>query len=267
MDILKLLAGRLYSPDDPAAPPADPANPPADPPADPAAPPADPPADPAADPAKPHGNTGKVPWYMQRIHEETNKRVAAETALREAITKPAPNQPAEPAAPARPAAQGPEFNQAVQEEAARQRVFADGADIRAAGLAEFPDFAQTVDILGAIGLASNDFVADVAAVDKANAHRILQKLAKDPEKAASLAAMDTRRRTAELTRMSIAEQPKNAAAAPAAPAAARPSNAPKPAPALAPGAGAPESDGLGDDVPDEVWSKNFDKLQPLRRAS
>jgi hypothetical protein len=57
---------------------------------------------------------------------------------------------------------------------------------------------------------------DVIAADPVNAHKIIFTLAKDPERAAELANMDMRQRTAELTRMSMAEQAKTPPAAKAA---------------------------------------------------
>lgn len=251
---------------DPAVDPA--ADPAVDPAADPAV--ADPAADPAvADPA-PHGNKGKTPWWMNRINEETNakRKLADENAtLKKMLEAKEPVvDPAAPAPRAAPAARSDEdINQLVEQRASQKRLYDDTSDIRDMGLKEFPDFGNTVQVLQALGATTDEFMADIVAVDKANAHKILDKLAKDPEKTASLVSMDPRRRTAELTRLSMAEGAKPAAAAaPAVPAVAI-SKAPKPAASIAAAAGAAETDGLGDEVDDATFSKNWDK-KFLKRA-
>jgi hypothetical protein len=104
-------------------------------------------------------------------------------------------------------------------------------------------------------------------VDSANAHRIIFELANDPGKAADLASMNVRQRTAELTRMSMAEQAKNPPAAktetPAAPAAPKTPISKAPAPTAVTRTNAdvgeidpttPEGDAK---MTDEQWSKWF----------
>lgn len=256
---------------DPAAEPAAVVDPVIDPAAEPAI------GDPAADPAPVHGNKGKTPWYMDRIHKETNAknaereaRLAAERRATdaEALAQRLANPDGDPARPAvrQPAQQSEQdIEQLVEQRANLKRLDEDANDILSAGNTEFADFTNSRQILYALGATSNEFIADLIAVDKTNAHKILDKLAKDPEKTATLVSMDPRRRTAELTRLSMAEGAKPAAAAaPAAPAIPI-SKAPKPAAPLAPAAGAPETEGLGDDVDDATFSKNWDK-KFLKRA-
>src|SRR5258707_7743306 len=121
-----------------------------------------------------------------------------------------------------PAPSQDQYQADVNRAAEMQRVMEDTVAIRNAGMIKFPDFQQTLNTLTALGVTSNlDIVMDILAVDRANAHVMLDSLAKDPEKAASIAQMTPRSRIAELTRMTTvttaAPAPK-AVAQPAAPA-------------------------------------------------
>lgn len=263
------LSSAVRTPDDPAAAVIDPVDTPqvADPPAaaavtDPVADPvvADPVADPAAAadpapaPAAPHGNAGKSPWYMKEIaqtrEEKRQERSAREAAEQRAAdlqaiiermqsgADPAAPKPA-PAAAAAPPPQ--DFNAAVKAQAAKERLYEDTLTVRSAGETAFPDFGASLDILNAVGATSDDFVSDVLAVDKAGAHVIFDKLAKDPEKAASLVGMDSRRRIAELTRMAVAPKTEAKPAAEPKPA-TQISRAPAPKPAASPLGAGPEVD-------------------------
>lgn len=193
---------------------------------------------------------------VQTELEAANQRTADLQAIIERMqagekpeTRPAP-------APAAPQ----DFNAAVKAEAAKQKLYDDTMAVRTAGESEFTDFGDSLQVLNAIGATNDDFVADLLAVDKAGAHKLLDKLAKDPEKAASLVGMDSRRRIAELTRMAdapktevkpIAEAPKPAI-----------SKAPAPKPAISPLAAAadvdpttPEGNEKLSDVQWEKWYK------------
>lgn len=230
----------------PAAVVADPAA------ADPPPPASDAEPEPAVVPAPAeHGNKGKTPWYMTRISEESNARRVAEERARiaeEALARQPNGGAAAPAAePARPAPQPIQqnFETAVRTEAQRLRLYEDTVAVKNAGLAAHPDFNSSLNILTAIGATEDDFVQDVLAVDRANAHEIFHKLALDPEKAAVLAGMSSRARIAELTRMTMPAaapaadpkvDPKPPAKAPAAPAAKQVSKAPPPAPPVEPSA-------------------------------
>jgi hypothetical protein len=106
--------------------------------------------------------------------------------------------------------------------------------IRDAGYREFgQSFGQNLAVLNAAGAVSDDMVLDLIAVDKANAHKILAALAQDPERATALATMDSRRRTAELTRISMAANAPTTPA-PKAPATKQVSKAPAPPPPVEP---------------------------------
>jgi hypothetical protein len=281
MNIFRAIPLPLYqAPDVPVdlvdAPPVDPAlssAPSADPPApDPAL--SDPPA---ADNA-PKEDGRKNPWYLKRIADEADARRAAEqrAADAEALAArlQAGNNPP-PADPKPPTQQPQDFNAAVRTEAQRLRLADDSTAVRDAGLREFgTDFNQSLSILTAVGATNDDMVLDLIAVDRANAHKILANLAKDPEKAASLVGMDSRRRIAELTRMADAiVAPKSADPAPKAPAPPAPpakgvSRAPAPPPPVDPSA-SKTVDWRSDEVSDEEFSKGWEantaKRANLRR--
>jgi hypothetical protein len=282
MNIFRAILLPLYqAPDTPVEPvidlPLDPAtiaaagDPPApDPQPDPAAPPA---GDP--DP-KPDGR--KNPWYLKRIADEAEARRQAEQRATDAEALAARLQAAgkDPAAadPKTPAQQPRDFDAAVRTETQRLRMQDDSAAVRDAGLKEFgTDFNQTLGILTAIGATNDDMVLDLLAVDKANAHKILANLAKDPEKAASLVGMDSRRRIAELTRMAdaIAPAAKPVPAdpkAPVVPPAKQVSKAPAPAPPVDPSASKTvdwRSDAASDAEFSKGWDDNIAKRANTRR--
>lgn len=176
---------------------------------------------------------------------------------------------ADPAAPKPPAAAAPqgrtqdEFDAAVQRTAAIQRMGEDTVAVKNAGLAQFPDFNESLAMLNAIGLTNDaEIVLDILAVDKANAHVLIDKLAKDPERAAAFVTMNPRHRIAELTRMTtLAEAAKPAAAVEPKP--TQISRAPAPRPSIAPQAGAPEVDPRtpdgNDKMDDSAWNAWYQK--------
>ena len=246
-------------------PPAAPVVPAVTPPAAPAAAAPATPAPAAVTPATPEPaakpvNPNSPKWALDRISEESQRARAAEAELaREragrqsaeellrrmqaggGATPPTPT-PALAATPATPVTQPRQAE--VAAEAARQRFMEDINDTVAKGLSQFGNdsFTGTVNTLTACG-ATDEFLADVLAVDKANAHTLFQKIAAEPERAATLARMPSRQRIAEITRMSIAQggtpaaAPANGAPTPAAPAPGV-SKAPDPAPAIQAGASA-----------------------------
>lgn len=177
---------------------------------------------------------------------------------------------AAPAAPrAAPAAAAPAPGEATFEEAVNRTVTQREAvksinAMVAQGRNEFSaaEWNEKAEILGAVGAASPEFVMDVIAADPANAHKIIFQLAQDPERASALANMDIRQRTAELTRMSMAEQAKApAAAAPAAPAApaTQVSRAPAPKPPIAPHAPAADIDPTTAEGNEKMSDQQFEK--------
>jgi hypothetical protein len=172
--------------------------------------------------------------FQQRVGEETTRRQAEERRRTEAEQKAAnlqaiidrmqtegrvPVDPAVPptAAPRTPVAPAASANleEAVRREVDQREVTRNISGVIEKGVQEFTQaqWDEKSNVLAALGAATPEFVQDVIAVDPANAHRILFQLAEDPGKAADLAAMDVRRRTAELTRMSMVEQAKNPPAA------------------------------------------------------
>jgi hypothetical protein len=192
---------------------------------------------------RPHGNKGRKPWYLDRISEETQARQQAEERARNAealLERSAQTRsPPDPAAPVTPRA-----DDSAVETRARQiaQETLNGEKIRGviqSGLAKFADWDDRAATLGAAGAATPDFVLDVVSVDPTNAHLILHQLADDPQKAARLAKMDTRTRTIELVKMSMAASPTAATETPPAKAPVPPktvSRAPPPPPPVEPSA-------------------------------
>lgn len=280
MDILRhlYLNSACRAPDEPVADPVvvEPVvEPVIEPVADPVVEP-DPAPRPDPAPAAPHGNRGQTPWFQRVIAEvrEDKRQQAsrADAAERRAADLQAiiERMQADPAAPApKPAAQPApqDFQAAVKAQATKDRLYEDTMTVRTAGEAEFSDFGETLGILNAIGVTNDDFVADLLAVDKAGAHKILDKLAKEPEKAASLVGMDSRRRIAELTRM--ADAPKIEPKPEVAPKPAPISRAPAPKPQVSPLAAAPEVDPTSaegnEKMSDAEWERWY-KSKYVKRA-
>lgn len=262
---------------DPQDPPVDPklaADPPAaNPPA------ADPPVDPQAPGGTEKPDGRKNPWYLKRIADEAERARLAETraadaealaARLQAGKEPPAVDPARTASPA--AAPAQDFNAAVRTEAQRLRLAEESTAVRSTGLREFgAAFLEDLNILTAIGATGDEIVLDLLAVDKPNAHKILANLAKDPEQAASLVGMDSRRRIAELTRMADAIAPKTEnALTPKTPVVPpkQVSRAPAPPPPVDPSA-SKTVDWRSDDADDATfskgWEENTAKRANLRR--
>ena len=153
-----------------------------------------------------------------------------------------------------------EFDRAV-EAAAQQREFARSTqDVFDAGIKDFEDFQESLNIMTAVGATSDDFAADLVAVDKANAHKIIHELAQTPELSKRLVAMSSRQRVAELTKMSMKLSETAAKTG-----VRQVSRAAAPLRALEGSAGTDEND-FSDNVPDDVWSSRFDKKFGLNGA-
>jgi hypothetical protein len=260
---------------DPNPPPVDPAvaaaasaaaaNPPlADAPADlPAPDPALAPGDPPEPGERPHGNKGKTPWYLNRISEESEARRQAEARAQElqAMLERKSTDPAAPAAPkADDAAIETRARQIAQETLNNERI----GSVISAGVAKFADWDDRTAKLAAAGAATPAFVLDVVAVDPVNAHVILNALADDLQKAAHLAKMDTRTRTIELVKMSMAA---NQTAQPAPAVDPKPpvppktvSRAPPPPPPVDPGA-SQSVDWRSDKASDDDFSRGWEARQ------
>ena len=222
----------------------------------------------------------KSPWYLQRIAEESAKRQQESTRAADLERRLADAE----ALAARLQA-GREGNQndrqlppssqqndaqrraEIQQEATRQRFYEDTSEVRSRGLSQFGSaFGETLSILNAVGATSDDFVADVIAFDKQNAHAILDQIAKDPERAAALAQMTSRQRIAEIARMTI-KPAESALAAPAAPAPRQVSKAPPPPPPVQTSA-KKVVHGYSDEASDEEFTAQFNdriKMRSMRR--
>jgi hypothetical protein len=140
---------------------------------------------------------------------------------------------------------------------ARQQIIKDG-------YAAFtgPKFDEMANILGAVGCVNDEFIADVLAVDRPNAHKTLAALAAEPETAARLASLDSRSRIAELTRITMA---KAAVVEPPVPKPAPKvvSKAPAPAPVVEPSA-SKVVDWRQDDASDEEFTRGFEETMKKR---
>jgi hypothetical protein len=215
---------------------------------------------------KEHGNKGKKPWYMKEIDDlrlqRSQERERAENlqALLERVGKePATEQPKAPET---------DIDRLVAERAAKLQMASDRQALIDAGNAAFgiDAFNQAASVAASAGCVSDDFVGDVLAVDRTNAHEIYMKLAQDPEKAFSLGRMDPRRRIAELTRMADAitkEKTTTSALAPKAPAPKQVSKAPAPPPPIEPSA-TKTKDWRADDSSEDDFQRGWEETMKRR---
>lgn len=230
------------------------------------------------EPAAKHGNAGKTPWYMERISQESAR---AREALERVAAAERRAQEAEELARRLHANKGPdglpeprqeprndeERRAEIQREAQNQRFYEDTLEIKNKGYAEFgQQFGDTLSVLNALGATNNEFISDVMAIDKAKAHDLLAKIAKDPERAVSLTQMTSRQRIAELTRMTMADAKSTPAQEEKTPPAPKTtSKAPAPAPAVQPSA-SKVVDWRADDASDADFSRGFDEMMAKRNA-
>jgi hypothetical protein len=164
------------------------------------------------------------------------------------------------------APQAPQLDPALIDQAAnaklmaqaRQQIIKDGYSTFTA-----PKFDEIANILGAVGCVNDEFVADVLAVDRPNAHKTLALLAAEPETAARLASMDSRSRIAELTRITMAKAAVVEPPAPAKPAPKLVSKAPAPAPVVEPSA-SKVVDGYADEATEEQFTAKFNERMKAR---
>lgn len=273
MDLLKkyLLTGVYRSPDEPAVAVADPVAAPdvvAVDPAEAAAEPAE--VEPAVAEHPPEPANKKKPWFLDRISAEAEARRQAEAdrdnykALAERLQTPKSGDVPPP--PVASSSSVRDFDAAVQAQAARLRFNDDCTAVGDAGFREFgASFNEGIAGLNAVGATSDDFLLDLYAVDKPGAHKILNLLAKDLEKAAALTKMDSRHRIAELTRMATpaptaTTEPKPPAAPPT-----KVSKAPAPPPPVTPSA-TTIVDWRSDKASDEEFTKGFNETMAKRAA-
>lgn len=209
------------------------------------------------EPVREHGNKGKTPWYMERISAETNRRQQAEEQLAQK------SREAEEARqllermqngdkPPTPRSDGPQDVEARAEALAAQKVlYRESREVRFAGIREYPDFSDSLKVLTSVGATGDEFVQDLIDTDKANAHKLIDFLAKDPDRALELVNMPSKQRIAQLTRISMSELNKPVAA-PAVPKVAAPSKVPPPRPVVE--ASRPPEDTPEDEMTDAQWS-------------
>jgi hypothetical protein len=158
-------------------------------------------------------------WAWARIHEGTNKARAEAAArakaedenrsLKEMLSRiqRGDNKDGQPAPVTSREQSAPDFEAAVQREAQARSIRQSRDDIIRNGYTEFGQqkFDEAANVLAAFNLVGDDFISDALAVDRAGAHKLLAKIAAEPEKASRLAAMDSKSRIAEMTRMSFAD--------------------------------------------------------------
>lgn len=217
-------------------------------------------------------------WALDRISEETRKRQdadqraqAAERRAAEAEALASRIQSGETSSQSVPTniqQDQPEFKTAVQQAAAAQRFHEETLKVRSAGFTQYgASFQESLQVLSALGATSDDFVSDVLAVDKSNAHILLETLAKDPERAVALTNMDSRSRIAELTRLTMANTAKKPdIITETNPAPVRQvSKAPAPAPIVQPSA-TKTIDGYADEATDEQFTAQFNARMKERTA-
>ena len=239
-------------------------------------------AEPVVEPAPASAEPAKSPWYMDRIAKESarareneERATAAEKRAQDAealgarlrVGAGGEGVAAATSAAAPIVESEAQRRAAIQQEAQTQRFFEDTLEVRHRGEAAFgAKFTEALNILGALGATSNDFIADVLAIDKSSAHAMLERLAKDPEKAASLTGMTSRQRIAELTRMSLANEKPAAVAEPAPSTAPKTtSKAPPPAPVVQPSA-SKTVNWRTDEASDEEFDAGFKEMMAKRSA-
>lgn len=157
---------------------------------------------------KPHHMKGKTPWYMERISAETAKRQQVEEQLAQERREKAEAramldrlQGGDKEAP-KARTEEPDIDALVDARAEQKLFNADCNAVAEKGALKIDGFNGKLDILRSIGALNDEFLKDIFAVDKDNAHLILDSLANEPERANLMIRMDSRKRISELTRIS-----------------------------------------------------------------
>lgn len=234
------------------------------------------PEPPQPDPAE-HGNKGKKPWFLERISQESRRAQTAEEQLAaerrgrqeaEALAQRLQNGDNAPkfTPPAAPSEE--EIERRVDQRAEAKLFHEATVSVRDAGFQKFgAAFEGTLNILMAAGVTGDDIVADIIAVDRSNAHVLLERLAQDPEKASALVKMNPRARVAELTRLSMTAtapvEPKNALTP--KPAQKQVSKAPAPPPPVEPST-SKTIDWRTDEASDADFDAGFREMMKKRSA-
>lgn len=191
------------------------------------------------------------------------RRAAEAEALVERLQN--TNRETELTAPQKPA----NIDDLVAARATALRLRDDRAAIIDAGNKKFgsESFNEAAEIAAACGCVSDEFVSDILAVDRVNAHEIYMDLAKDPAKATSLAGMDSRNRIAALTRMTMTTPAKTELPKPSLAPTKQVSKAPAPPPPVDPSASKTVV-WYSDDASDAEFDKGFyspDRLKKRQR--
>jgi hypothetical protein len=198
--------------------------------------------------------------------QETLRREAADArALAERLAK----RDGGDGAPKSPPAPSQALDDAEVDRRAEHKLFLrDVAHMRQIGEEAFGkgDFDAVVQNLTAYGADNDEFIRQVMAVDRSNAHALLKEIAEDPARAIGLVNMNPTQRIAELTRMSIGSKTaKVAPEAPAKPASKAISAAPKPAPAIS-SSSSTAVDWRSDKATDKEFDAGFDEMMKRRAA-
>lgn len=202
-----------------------------------------------------HGNKGKTPWFVDRIAKLEQELEAAKSRRTETTEKP-------------PSTQTVDDPRVL--EAARRLRFNDDVNVLRSNFiahAGQQGFNDALSVLNATGAASDEFVGNVIAVDRTNAHLILEKLSRDPEKAARIAAMSGAQQIAELTRMSMAptEKPVEKNALNTTPPTKSVSKAPPPPPPVSPG-GKKAVDWRSDESSEDEFQRGWEEMMERKLA-
>jgi hypothetical protein len=225
----------------------------------------------------PAPKTNETPWYLRELakergkrQEEAEARASAErrAAEAEALAQRLQTQrqgDAPPVTPSTPRPTSPNIDQdLIRQEAARMRLYEDALDVRNRGLAEYgAAFNETLNIINSLGASTDDFVSDVLAVDKVNAHTLYKKLGEEPEKLAALTQMSSRQRIAELTRLSMAKAETKASEQVSAPPVKQVSKAPPPPPPVSSSA-SKVTDWRSDKASDAEFTRGWEETMRLR---
>lgn len=183
------------------------------------------------------------PWYLNRIHEEAEKRRRAEAELA-AFKAQQGGQPDGSTTPTQPPH---DLRAAVEAEVRNRELQTKAQAAYKAGKEQFPDYDQAVSSLAALGdgVANPDFLETV--FDLENAPAVLHALGSDPNKAAEILQMKPARMGRELEK--LAAQLKSAPKQPAAPA--------KTAPVISPVGNSSSATKRMEDWGPAEWDKHY----------
>lgn len=203
--------------------------------------------------------------------DRANRQIAEQNELLARLSRKEGDPPPAPAAPHHEPATS--ADQDVETRAAQLVFMREAKNVSETGARKFGNkWVETVNVLEAFGINNGDFVSAVMDVDRIHTPEIMHAIAKDPQKAAALAAMTPNQRVSEITRISDAMAAKTdapldtpVAPKPAAPATKTVSRAPAPPPPLEPSA-SKIIDGYADEASDEDFTRQFNERMKQRAA-